>query len=56
FVRLWTNQVLHFGNTTTCRVESAHAALKQWLNTSTGSFDTLFISIHEETGSTNTQI
>ncbi|XP_076946343.1 uncharacterized protein LOC143617766 [Bidens hawaiensis] len=33
FVSAWTNQVLHFGNSTTNRVESAHALLKKHLLT-----------------------
>jgi alpha-glucosidase len=32
FVRVWTDRVMHLGNTTTNRAESAHARLK---NTST---------------------
>ena len=27
----WTDQVRHFGNTTTNKVESAHARLNSWL-------------------------
>ncbi|XP_050207737.1 PKS-NRPS hybrid synthetase cheA-like [Mercurialis annua] len=45
FVSCWTNKVLHFGNTTTCRVESAHAQLKQWLNSSTGALDTVWTKV-----------
>ena len=48
FVKAWTNKVLHFGNTTTCRVESAHNALKKWLATSTGSIDSVFEKVHLE--------
>ncbi|XP_021763625.1 protein FAR1-RELATED SEQUENCE 5-like [Chenopodium quinoa] len=36
FVKFWTNQVLHFGNTTNCRVESQHSAVKTWFESSTG--------------------
>ncbi|XP_058752962.1 PKS-NRPS hybrid synthetase cheA-like isoform X1 [Vicia villosa] len=36
FVGAWINQVLHFGNTTTNRVESAHWKLKQMLGNSLG--------------------
>ncbi|XP_057249021.1 uncharacterized protein LOC125495024 [Beta vulgaris subsp. vulgaris] len=46
FAKAWTNNVLHFGNTTTCRVESAHAALKAWLQTSTCALDTLFARVN----------
>ncbi|XP_021727080.1 uncharacterized protein LOC110694170 isoform X6 [Chenopodium quinoa] len=35
FVKFWTNQVLHFGNTTNCRVESQHSAVKTWFESST---------------------
>lgn len=46
FVRAWTNHVIHFKNTTTCRVESAHSGLKRWLQTSTGALDTVFKRVH----------
>ncbi|XP_058762065.1 putative protein FAR1-RELATED SEQUENCE 10 [Vicia villosa] len=36
FVEAWINQVLHLGNTTTNRVESAHWKLKQMLENSLG--------------------
>ena len=36
FVLAWTRHVMHFGHVTTSRVESAHAALKKWLQVSTG--------------------
>ncbi|KAL2902295.1 Protein FAR1-RELATED SEQUENCE 5 [Bienertia sinuspersici] len=45
FVRAWTNKVFHFGNTTNCRVESAHASLKEWIWSSTSSLDTIFTRI-----------
>ncbi|XP_050233242.1 PKS-NRPS hybrid synthetase cheA-like [Mercurialis annua] len=45
FVSYWTNLVLHFGNTTTCRVESAHTQLKQLLNSSTGTLDTVWTKV-----------
>lgn len=32
----WTDQVRHIGNTTTNRVEFAHAKLKNWLGNSKG--------------------
>lgn len=56
FVRAWTNNALHLGNTTTCRVESAHAVLKQWLNSSTGALDTVWTKVHKEIESQLTQI
>ncbi|XP_065879243.1 uncharacterized protein [Euphorbia lathyris] len=48
FCRAWTNKVLHLGNTTTCRVESSHAQLKQWLNSSTGALDTVWANVHKD--------
>jgi hypothetical protein len=30
-VKAWTNNVMHFGNTTTNRVESSHGILKKYL-------------------------
>ncbi|XP_073223344.1 protein FAR1-RELATED SEQUENCE 8-like [Cicer arietinum] len=38
FVEAWTNRVLHLGNTTTNRVESAHWSLKRFLEHSKGDF------------------
>ncbi|KAL2936510.1 hypothetical protein RDABS01_022777 [Bienertia sinuspersici] len=46
FVRSYTMHALHFGTRTTNRVESAHAALKCWLKSSTGSLDTIWPKIH----------
>ncbi|XP_021752536.1 protein FAR1-RELATED SEQUENCE 6-like [Chenopodium quinoa] len=40
FVTFGTNQVMHLGNTSTCRVESQHSAVKMWFESSTGSLDT----------------
>ena len=31
FVTAWISNILHFGHTTTTRVESAHAASKKWI-------------------------
>ncbi|KAH1264842.1 hypothetical protein GmHk_01G000675 [Glycine max] len=36
FVSAWTNKVVHLGNTTTNRVESAHSSLKRLLQNSIG--------------------
>ncbi|XP_012854485.1 PREDICTED: uncharacterized protein LOC105973988 [Erythranthe guttata] len=41
FVKCWTNNIVHFGNMTTNRVESAHRASKRWIQTSTGAMDTV---------------
>ncbi|XP_056688195.1 protein FAR1-RELATED SEQUENCE 5-like [Spinacia oleracea] len=46
FVLAWTNEVLHFGNITTCRVESQHSVVKSWLGSSQGSLDTVFRKVH----------
>ncbi|XP_021864576.2 protein FAR-RED IMPAIRED RESPONSE 1-like [Spinacia oleracea] len=46
FVRYETNKVLHFGNRTTCRVESQHSVLKSWLGRSHGALDTVFRKVH----------
>ncbi|XP_057248237.1 uncharacterized protein LOC104894833 [Beta vulgaris subsp. vulgaris] len=46
FVNAFTMNILHLGTRTTNRVESAHAALKSWLKTSTGSLDTIWPIIH----------
>jgi hypothetical protein len=36
FVRVWTDKVIHLGNTTTNMVESSHARLKKYLLSSLG--------------------
>ncbi|KAH1212860.1 Protein FAR1-RELATED SEQUENCE 5 [Glycine max] len=36
FVSAWTNKVMHLGNTTTNRIESAHSSLKRLLQNSIG--------------------
>ncbi|XP_012842287.1 PREDICTED: uncharacterized protein LOC105962517 [Erythranthe guttata] len=41
FVKCRTNNIVHFGNTTTNMVESAHRATKRWIQTSTGAMDTV---------------
>ncbi|XP_021753827.1 uncharacterized protein LOC110719236 [Chenopodium quinoa] len=50
FVTFWTNQVLHYGNTSTCRVESQHSAVKMWFDSSTGSLDTVWARVHSHIG------
>ncbi|CAN1129865.1 PKS-NRPS hybrid synthetase cheA [Linum perenne] len=46
FLKCYTNQVLHFGNTVTSRVEAAHALLKAWLGNSTLTLDTIWSRSH----------
>ncbi|XP_056697860.1 uncharacterized protein [Spinacia oleracea] len=46
FVLAWTNEVLHFGNIMTCRVESQHSVVKSWLGSLQGSLDTVFRKVH----------
>ncbi|KAK1360023.1 hypothetical protein POM88_044497 [Heracleum sosnowskyi] len=46
FVHAYTNKVLHFGNRTTNRVESAHNSLKRFLKTSTGNLDIVWSRVH----------
>ncbi|XP_021762658.1 uncharacterized protein LOC110727404 [Chenopodium quinoa] len=46
FVMFWTNQLLHFGNVNNCRVESQHSTLKCWIDSSTGSLDTVWAQVH----------
>ncbi|XP_021773620.1 uncharacterized protein LOC110737591 [Chenopodium quinoa] len=50
FVMFWTNQVLHFGNVNNYRVESQHSALKCWIDSSTGSLDTVCAQVHYSIG------
>ncbi|KAK9166761.1 hypothetical protein Scep_001952 [Stephania cephalantha] len=42
FVPAWTNRIMHFGETTTQRVESAHSTLKLYLGNSQANFETLW--------------
>lgn len=44
-VRAWTNNVLHFGNTTTNRAESSHGVLKRYLPDGNGDFVTCLDAI-----------
>ncbi|XP_052736682.1 uncharacterized protein LOC128197877 [Vigna angularis] len=46
FVQFWTNKVMHLGNTTTNRVESAHWSLKKVLGNSMGDLCSCWDSIH----------
>ncbi|KAL8487372.1 hypothetical protein ACS0TY_023886 [Phlomoides rotata] len=45
FVKAWTNQVMHYGNITTNRVENHHSALKRMLGNSLGNFETSWLKI-----------
>ena len=47
FVWFWVNKHMHLGNTSTCRVESAHNQLKTWLRTSTGGMVTIWEAAHK---------
>ena len=46
-VYAWTNQVRHFRNTTTNRVEYAHATLKNWLINIKGDLCTSWESVNK---------
>ncbi|XP_052734136.1 uncharacterized protein LOC128196674 [Vigna angularis] len=46
FVKFWTNKVMHLGNTTTNRAESAHWSLKKVLGNSMGDLCSCWDSIH----------
>ncbi|XP_052732451.1 PKS-NRPS hybrid synthetase cheA-like [Vigna angularis] len=46
FVKFWTNKVMHLGNTTTNRTESAHWSLKKVLGNSMGDLCSCWDSIH----------
>ncbi|XP_021775081.1 protein FAR1-RELATED SEQUENCE 6-like [Chenopodium quinoa] len=56
FVKFWMNQVLHFSNTTNCRVESQHSAVKTWFESSTGALDTVWARVHCHIGNRIIQI
>ncbi|XP_074293835.1 uncharacterized protein LOC141621006 [Silene latifolia] len=46
WVKYRTNKISHFGNTSTSRVESAHANLKRWLNSAKLAVDSIWIRFH----------
>ncbi|KAL8456216.1 hypothetical protein ACS0TY_034438 [Phlomoides rotata] len=46
FVSCWTNNILHYGNTTTNKVEGHHSALKRQLKTSICDFETCWTQMH----------
>ncbi|XP_052728520.1 uncharacterized protein LOC128195310 [Vigna angularis] len=46
FVKFWTNKVMHLGNTTTNRAESAHWSLKKVLGNSMGDLCSCWDNIH----------
>lgn len=57
FVVAWTEQLLHFGNTSTKRAEGAHARLKRYLmNTSHYDFLSMWNMIHSSLGVQMTEI
>ncbi|CEG46318.1 MULE transposase domain [Plasmopara halstedii] len=43
FINAWTSKHMHFGNTSTSRVEGSHAYIKKFLQTSTGDLLTMFL-------------
>ena len=43
----WTDQVMHLRNTTTNRVESAHACMKNWLGNNKGDLITCWDSVNQ---------
>ena len=45
-VRAWTDKVLHLGNRTTNRVESAHGVLKKFLTNGVGDLATCWQAVH----------
>ena len=45
-MKAWTDRVMHFGNTTTNRVESAHGTLKEYLQDSKGNLEKGWKAIH----------
>ncbi|XP_012844560.1 PREDICTED: uncharacterized protein LOC105964597 [Erythranthe guttata] len=48
FVRAYTHNVYHFGNTCTNRVESSHSSAKGWLNASTGGVDNVQSKLQDQ--------
>ncbi|XP_074277818.1 uncharacterized protein LOC141601432 [Silene latifolia] len=56
FVLCNTNEVLHFGNTTTSCVESAHSLLKAWLKSKHLTLDSMWSRIHDMLESQHSKI
>ncbi|XP_074305738.1 uncharacterized protein LOC141640957 [Silene latifolia] len=56
FVLCYTNEVLHFGNTATSRVESAHSLLKAWLKSKHLTLDSMWSRIHDMLESQHSKI
>lgn len=56
FVRCYTDRVLHFGTTTTSRVESAHAVLKEWLGSASCDLDSVWERVHSALGRQHVEI
>ncbi|KAL5131839.1 Protein FAR1-RELATED SEQUENCE 5 [Glycine soja] len=56
FVSAWTNKVMHLGNTTTNRVESAHSSLKRLLQNSIGDLCSVWDAMNNMITLQHTQI
>ncbi|KAL5141510.1 Protein FAR1-RELATED SEQUENCE 5 [Glycine soja] len=56
FVSAWTNKVMHLGNTTTNRVESAHSSLKTLLQNSIGDLCSVWDAVNNMITLQHTQI
>ncbi|KAL5165381.1 hypothetical protein HKD37_18G050514 [Glycine soja] len=56
FVSAWTNKVMHLGNTTTNRVESAHSSLKRLLQNSIGDLCSVWDAVNNMITLQHTQI
>ncbi|KAK9698552.1 hypothetical protein RND81_08G112600 [Saponaria officinalis] len=46
FLKLYTNTITHYDNTSTSRVESVHDVLKEWLHSAGLSVDTIWTRFH----------
>ncbi|KAK9699660.1 hypothetical protein RND81_08G187800 [Saponaria officinalis] len=47
---------MHFGNTATSRVESAHSVVKKWLNSATLTLDSIWTRVHAHIGQQHVEI
>ncbi|KAK9757636.1 hypothetical protein RND81_01G175800 [Saponaria officinalis] len=52
----YTNHIMHFGNTATSRVESAHSVVKNWLNSATLTLDSIWTRVHAHIGQQHVEI
>ncbi|KAK9750615.1 hypothetical protein RND81_02G208400 [Saponaria officinalis] len=56
FAEFYTNNVMHFDNTATSRVETVHSVLKNWLNSVTLTLDSIWTRVDAHIGQQHVEI